>query len=980
QPSDLGLTEPGHPLLGAQITQPDGTTAFTGRLSQRTHPWLADHTITGTVLLPGTALLDLALHAAHRLDYNHIDELTLQAPLLLPENTEIQIHVTVAAPDHNDHRRLDVHSRPHTEDEQEQTNWTHHATATLTTEPTTPNATTAANPRTAALTTWPPTDAQPLGTEGFYDALAEQGYEYGPTFQGMQAAWKHGETLYAEVNLPQDTNTDGFGIHPALLDAALHTLVLNKMLDENGTSAEPAPPQVPFSFSGVTLHAADSTTLRVRLSSADGNGWSIIAADTSGAPVITVEAVAVRAVTAPQTQTRRHPDIYQFTWPTIPTPAAGAGSTLAGTWAVLGPDPFGLGETIAPTRYPDLRALREAVTKGANPPDTVFVSCFSEQPSDSEIIASVHQSAHSTLALVQDWLSDDRFETTRLALVTRGAVATDTDEDVADLRHAPIWGLIRSAQSENPGRFVLIDLDSDTSTGTESADSSTLIPAALAAGEPYLAVREAELRVPRLAHADTSTLRPREDLFDPEGTVLVTGATGTLGTLLVRHLATRLGAKHLLLLSRRGIGGPGAAQLHAELTDLGVDVRIEACDAADRGALAAVLAGIPAEHPLSAVIHTAGVLKDATLGTQTPEHFDTVLRPKADAAWNLHELTRELPLKSFVIYSSAAGILGTPGQANYATANTFLDALAHRRRAAGLPAISLAWDLWEQTSGISAKLSDADRSRIEEYGVRTIQSDYGLELFDTACASDHRVVMPSRLDKPSLRKHAENGTLPAVLRGLVRVRAGRSGTGAAPDLRAKLAALPEADRPQAVLDAVLAATASVLGYTAADDVDDERGFLDLGFDSLTAVELRNRLGAATGLRLPTTLVFDHPTPAAMAVHLAEALSPEPGEADAAGVTGTTGVTDTASTAVAAADLDDAAVTRLLAAIAPARLREAGILDRLLQLSGATAGAASAGAPSGGPETAAQADSAIDQIDELDLEDLVKLALDPSEKF
>ncbi|MET8704716.1 SDR family NAD(P)-dependent oxidoreductase, partial [Kitasatospora sp. NPDC004723] len=372
--------------------------------------------------------------------------------------------------------------------------------------------------------------------------------------------------------------------------------------------------------------------------------------------------------------------------------------------------------------------------------------------------------------------------------------------------------------------------------------------------------------------------------IDPEGTVLITGGTGTLGSLVAERLVTGHGVRRLLLTSRQGPDAPGARRLVDELAALGAEVTVSACDAADREALAELLAAVPDKYPLTAVVHAAGVLDDGVLSSLTPESVDRVLRPKVDAAWNLHELTKDADLAAFVLFSSVAGTVGAPGQANYAAANTFLDALAQHRQACGLPGVSLAWGLWAQASGMTGDLDGADRSRMARGGFAPLPTEEGLGLLDTVLRTGADALMvPTRLDLTALRAQAD--TAPAVLRGLLPTTARRAAGGAGPAgasaLLSRLAGLTEAEQDDVLLEVVRGHISAVLGHGSPDGIPPSRPFQDLGLDSLTAVELRNRLSAATGQRLPATLVFDYPTPTALAGRLRTMVAPgapSPGDA------------------------------------------------------------------------------------------------------
>ena len=375
----------------------------------------------------------------------------------------------------------------------------------------------------------------------------------------------------------------------------------------------------------------------------------------------------------------------------------------------------------------------------------------------------------------------------------------------------------------------------------------------------------------------------------------ITGGTGALGSLVARHLAERHGVRSLLLLSRRGEAAAGAADLAAELARLGADARFAAADAANREELASALAGIPADRPLSAVIHTAGVLDDHVLSGLDAGALRTVFAPKADAAWHLHELTRDADLRAFVMFSSIAGILGNPGQANYAAANTYLDGLAWHRHGLGLPAVSLAWSLWDAavtgsaSDGVTGGMAGGDGARRgRRSGIEPLTAATGLALLDAALVTNEPVLVPAVFDHVALAGLAADGKLPALLRGRVRAtrraaQAARSGESAG--LAGRLAGLGADDRERVVVDLVRAEAAAVLGGSGPEAVRADQAFKDVGFDSLAAVELRNRLSAVAGVRLPATLIFDYPTPAALAGLLLTHVAPETGSpaADSAGV-------------------------------------------------------------------------------------------------
>ncbi|MFF0117277.1 beta-ketoacyl reductase, partial [Streptomyces prasinus] len=360
--------------------------------------------------------------------------------------------------------------------------------------------------------------------------------------------------------------------------------------------------------------------------------------------------------------------------------------------------------------------------------------------------------------------------------------------------------------------------------------------------------------------------------WDRAGTVLVTGGTGALGALTARHLAAR-GSRRLLLLSRRGPDAPGAAELAADLRAAGADAEIVACDITDPEALADAVRG----RRISSVFHIAGVLDDGVATALTPERVAPVLAAKATVARRLHELLPDA--EEFVLYSSVSAALGSPGQGNYAAANAYLDALAHHRHARGLPARSLAWGPWDVGAGMTGALTDGDRERAARSGLPVTTAEDGTALLDAALSGADPAVLPGAVDIAGFTGRPEP---PHLLRGLVRgPRRAAAGPAGETGFADRLRALPADERARVLLERVRAEAAAVLGFAVADAVERDRPFKELGFDSLTAVELRNRLGAVTGVRLPATLVFDHPTPEALAERLGvELVPPARGAADA----------------------------------------------------------------------------------------------------
>ncbi|WP_121750381.1 type I polyketide synthase, partial [Streptomyces sp. E2N166] len=1074
--SAAGLTAADHPLLGAEVDLPGtGEVVLTGRWSLRTQPWLADHTVFGAVVVPATAHLDLALSAGRRVGAPAVEELSLEAPLVLPASGEVRVRIVAGAADDTGRRSMEVFSHSG-EDGPAPGGWTRHVTGRLA-----PGAAPASGaPEDATpLAVWPPADAQPIDITELYDSFADAGFDYGPAFRGLREVWRRGEDLFAAATLPKTDGTsadDGFALHPALLDSVLHAVVAGEVIEVDGARG-----WMPFAWSGVDTAGECGPAVRVRISPAGDGAVSVVVADDRGRAVARIGALTFRPAGREQVRAVRGAHgsaLFEVEWKPVPP---GAGTAPSGTRIVIGARD-GLAARAAGAAGPSVvrcASLKDALSgralTGADPAQIVL--CLDDDgthgpaaiPDRTDAARSAgplgavrHADAH-VLDAVRRFLGDERCAGATLVLLTRLAQDTGGGPSGVSLQGASAWGLLRSARTEHPGRFRLVDIDDERSSWER-------LPDALAHDADQLALRDGQCLAPRLtpaspahrqiepppagphrlgipdkgtlenltwvpcpevevpltsgqvrvavhtaglnfrdvtialglvertaidaglgsegsgtvlevaddvtglapgdrvtgiftgafgraavadhrllapvpdgwshaeaasvpgafltayyalvhlaglekgqrilvhaaasgvgmaavqlarhigaetyataspakwpalramgldddhlassrdlefatafrhatggrgvdvvlnslahAHVDASlTLLPaggsfiemgKTDIRDPArvaadhpgvayqafdlyeagpdrihemfravmdlfaeerlrfnpvsvrhvrdartafremsqgrhigklvleladdfggGTVLVTGGTGGVGSLVARHLVTARGVRSLVLASRRGMAADGAAALVSDLVDAGATVKVVECDIADRAAVADLLAGLPRPAPLTAVVHAAGELADGTVAALTPDRLDQALRAKAGGAVHLDELTRGRPLSAFVLFSALAGTLGAAGQAAYAAANGFLDALATRRRASGLPGTSLCWGWWEQRSGMTGHLDSADLSRVRRMGVAAMPTPDALDLFDAACALGKPVLVPARLD------------------------------------------------------------------------------------------------------------------------------------------------------------------------------------------------------------------------------------------
>lgn len=838
QLEDAGSLEHGI-LLHATSIPGTGKIICSGHLSNTRQPWLGDHVVGGQAIVPAAALTEMALRASRECTGTHesmiLDEFTFIAPLGLDPEAEsgLQIQILMGEPDEHRTRSVDVYSRPNGVPTQHE--WTQHATGTLkfamgygnNSQDLTNDILHARNERASQSE-----GKQDAEISRAYGVLADAGISYGPAFQRVRAIWRpqpdgqDGNELRAHIEPLQTQDQNYYALHPALLDAALHTPLLVAPSKAAGVI------RLPFLLRGVRIYAATgSGSVIARINQLEDDRFSVTLADEStGAMVAEVSEVVTRAWTRPAAAGPAAGDLYRLEW---------IESTLEKT----------RGDPAGPSYgADDIYRVQDACDGGGDVEKHAMEN-------------RVHKAVAEVLAVIQKWSAEKGYSGGRLVVVTEKA-SLDVDPDLVS---AAVWGFVRSAQAElSGGRVVLVDLD-----GT--AESEAVLLPAVASREEVIAMRGGTMMVPRLKTLPIPSKKDRElpgtsnsdSTLDVSGTVLITGGTGGLGALLSRHIARVHRAKRLLLVSRSGMKSPAAQQLCEDLSSAGVVVHIEECDCSDREQLATLFASNSSQGrpPITAIIHCAGVVDDAVLSSQSPERVSRVLRPKVNAAWHLHELA-PATARSFVLFSSFVGVLGNEGQAAYTAGNAFLDSLARFRVARGLPALSLAWGPWLNEVGMAANnILKAHNPRLGN--AKPLTDQQGLQLFDMA-------MQKSTPTEPVMAPLLVQGPLPLM----------SEGTGAAPNTksnqrgttvwRKKLEKLPPDHRDDELLSLVRGEVATVLGYQDQDILD--RPLTDLGFDSSTSVLLSNRLRRFTGLfDLPVTLALDHESLPTMVQYLSSRL-------------------------------------------------------------------------------------------------------------
>lgn len=801
-------------LLGARIDLPDGGVVYTSLLSRAALPWLDQHCIGDRPILPGTALLELALEAGMDLGLDVVEELAMVAPLAISADPS-PLRVT-ARPAPGGTMSLEIAALL-------EGSWQVNATGRL-----------AGTVAPAGQDSNLPETHTGIDTASLYEALDRGGFAYGPAFQGLAGAGGASDgAIIATARLQAAAgDSERYVLHPALLDSALHALAFVDLPALSGSF-------IPFSWSDVRCApAGDELRVLIRPSGPDRVQLDLFGED--GSFLGSIGRLVLRP--AAELVAHRSESLHEIAW--VDTRAG----TAPGRVWVLGTDDD--------AQLLGLPGAETATTMHEVPPECDVAVTLFDVPDTGEVAGDALAGACRALELAQALLCTDHRAV--LCIVTRNATA-DSPSPAA----AAAWGLVGSAINENPGRLRLIDVLGDDFTALGAALGTADEPRLRTCGSVVQAQRISVLRPERVA-----------DHGSRHGTVLVTGASGTLGRAVAAHLATREEVTALVLMSRRGGSAPELADLAAELTALGTPTVCVAGDVAEIGDVEVAVASVPAGRPLVGVVHAAGVLDDGVVTQLTPGRLTEVIRTKVGGAEALWRATAGLGLESFVLFSSVAGILGGAGQGSYAAANTALDAYARTLAMQGHPVVSLPWGLWAARSTMTDSMSSAGMERADTAGIAEMTMPIALDLYDRAVAQGRPVVVTAVFAPEQLEARAQDGTLLSAFRGLVRPR-----VVTAPVFGDQLATVPVARRLEVVRDRVRRIAAEVLGFTSHAQVPVEAGLLDAGFDSLTAIEFRNRLAKLTGLRLPATLLFDFGTVAAIAEQLlAELEIPEPAPA------------------------------------------------------------------------------------------------------
>lgn len=835
--SDFGLTRSNQALLGA-VTRLAGDDAyvFSGRLS---HATAFGERAFGRTFFQG--MFELALEAAAALGIERIAELSTSTPLAAPEGARVDVQLVVSA-EALGRRPFTIYGRYDTSGLDGE--WTAYATGTF-------DVGEASRPELLAREGEPAEGSVAIDLADAYARLETAGVSYDASSRSIVELWRTEGRLHLRASVA-GRGAESFVLHPSLASAVVEALAL----------AEGRPLAI-RTWSNVTLGARGASEVRATITfEGSVRRASVVMVDPDGRLVAHVGAVEIEELF--EARVRELDEIERHLRAIVWGEVALGRPVATDDVVVLGGD----GDLARQLDAPSAASLERWLEGPAVPTPRLFVLDATATPRGPFAPSSAYEATRAALGTLRTWLAEPRLADAGFAVVTRGAVVTSAPHAI-DLANAPLWGLVRATRSEHADRSVrLVDIDADPASLDRLA----------AALDPDLDERELALRggvalAPRFGRPEDARA-PMS--LDPNGSVLITGGTGEIGRRLARHLVVRHGVRHLVLTSRRGDQAPEAAAIAGDLRAAGaVTVAIVAADAADRAALAAALENVPASHPLTAVFHTAGVLDDALVVNLTDDALAKVLRPKIDGAFHLYDLTKDSHLTAFVVFSSAAGIVGSPGQANYAAANAFLDAFAADLRARGVRAMSLAWGLWGGfTGGMSAELSSADLARLKRAGIVAMSEGEGLALFDASLARPASLLVPAPFDVAAIERAAQDGAdVPPMLRGLTRVRGGekaaRGRRGDASLLRARLERVPQNERLSVLTELVCAEAAKVLRVANAEAVPQSRPLRELGLDSLTSLQLRNRIAARTGMRLPSTLVFDRPTPAAIAQFLLE---------------------------------------------------------------------------------------------------------------